>query len=188
MRPPPGGMPAHTLRTSAAQVRKIGSSCRGRKRRSGNDSGSPEVAVSADGDAGAAPAPPIAASAPWHGLESSAALRSRHCSAARVPGCTPEQCEMKSDLQEARIALICFALGCRACVGCGAVAAGGGETSAGAAAAGTASDTVAAALVRSAFWQDAESCAALARKQSRSSGLLGAIHEQCDTKSSSVQA
>ena len=213
MRPPPGGMPAQTLRTSPAQVRRIGNSCRDRKRRSVNNSGGGDAGASAaDGAPGAASVPvarpPRLASAPWHALDTSALLRSRHSSAARPPGCTPEQREIKSDLQAARMALICFALGCRA-VARGAAAATGGTSAAGggvAAAAGTAglvsvgaagaatdgaalgAGGAAAALVARTLWQDAESCDALARRQSRSSGLFGAIHEQCDTKSSSVQA
>jgi len=109
---------------------------------------------------------------------------------------------MKSDLQAVRIALICFALGCLVSVGRGAAAPGGGGTATvvgeagaepaggdGVTTAGAVSETgAAAAPARRTFWQAAESCAALARKQSRSSGLLGVIHEQCDTKSSSVQA
>ena len=181
MRPPPGGMPRHMLRTSAAQLRRIGSSCRGPKRRSGNDSGAVDAAVFDDGDLEASSAPvaepPRPASASWHLLETSAVLRSRHCSAARLLGCTPEQCEMKSDLQAARMALICFALGCRVSVGRGAAAPGGGGTAtvvgeAGAAeaaggdgltTAGAVSETgAAAAPVRRTFWQAAESCAASA--------------------------
>jgi hypothetical protein len=49
-----------------------------------------------------------------HGADNCAALRSRHCSASRPPGCTPEQCVMKSDRQACRIAAISSGLGCAA--------------------------------------------------------------------------
>jgi hypothetical protein len=61
---------------------------------------------------GAADAPPVmAATALLHGGESCAALRWRHCNAAAPPGCTPEQCDTKSERQAARIALVCRAVG-----------------------------------------------------------------------------
>jgi hypothetical protein len=98
---------------------------------------------------------------------------------------------MKSDLQEVRIALICFALGCPpAGFAWGVAEAGGGAATAaggvGAATVGAAGDggaaTVGAAtgvgvavvvVAPTAVWQPGESCAALARRQSRSSGLVG---------------
>ena len=111
---------------------------------------------------------------------------------------------MKSDRQAARMALICFELGRFAAAGgAGAAGAGGGGVAAagggtavaagggGAAAAGAADGagvSAAAGFALTAAWQPGESCPALARRQSRSSGLLGWIHEQCDMKSSSVQA
>ena len=57
-------------------------------------------------------APPVtAATALLHGGESCAALRWRHCNASAPPGCTPEQCDTKSERQAARIALVCRAVG-----------------------------------------------------------------------------
>src|SRR5262249_58204967 len=55
-----------------------------------------------------------------HGAESRVEFLCRHCSAAAPPGCTPEQCAMKSDRQAARMALSWWELGF-----CGPVAAGG---------------------------------------------------------------
>ena len=102
---------------------------------------------------------------------------------------------MKSDRQAERIALVCFAVGfCGAAgaalarvasgflaeAGClAAGATGGASTAAGVAAAGT--DC-------SALWQDDDRSAELAFRQSKTSGLLGAIHEQCAMKSFRVQA
>jgi hypothetical protein len=137
--------------------------------------------------------PPIAASAVWQDGETSAWLRSRHMSASRPPGCTPER-------QAARIALVCFAVGrfgaaalrggAGGAAGAGMVIAAGGGGAAGGAVTGGAAATggVAPAGPRTTFWQAGESSAALARRHSRSSGLPGWIQEQCDMKSLIVQA
>jgi hypothetical protein len=55
---------------------------------------------------------PTASSADLHGSDTLAALRLRHCSASRPPGCTPAQCDMKSERQDWRIAAICSGVGC----------------------------------------------------------------------------
>jgi hypothetical protein len=111
---------------------------------------------------------------------------------------------MKSVRHAARIALVCWAVGFfdAAAVEAGLDGAGalervacsgllrgadsrrvgsadGASVGAGIAAAGTDWSTV---------WQGADSAAALAFRQSSTSGLLGAIQEQCDMKSFSVQA
>src|SRR5262249_14695294 len=126
----------------------------------------------------------------------------KHLSAAGPPGCTPEQCAMKSDRHAARMALSCSLLGfCDA----GAAAAGAGLASrigsvrfaAGAGAAGAGCDVSAAgaertgtglaASVCTACWHAGERLDALPFRQSNNSGLFGAIHEQCAMKSSIVQ-
>jgi hypothetical protein len=102
---------------------------------------------------------------------------------------------MKSDRQAERMALSCFVLG-RFAVTDGWGAAGAGDGAATAAGgggvattgAGTGGVGAAVGLALTAVRQAGDSCAALARKHKRSSGLLGSIHEQCDVKSSSVQA
>ena len=105
---------------------------------------------------------------------------------------------MKSDRQAARMALSCFALGrCGAVAARGAAGAGRGAAAAAGGAvmgcavtggAATADGVAAAGVARTTFWQAGESPAALARRHSRSSGFPGAIQEQCDMKSLSVQA
>jgi hypothetical protein len=116
------------------------------------------------------------------------------------PGCTPEQCDTKSERQAARIALRCWLVGAWAVFA--AVAEGDeGETFArvgsdlfgrdagcswrlGSAGDGPAvldSDPTAAR-------QGGDSPAALAFRHSITSALLGEIQEQCAMKSSNVQA
>jgi hypothetical protein len=55
---------------------------------------------------------PTASSAVLHGADTLPALRLRHCSASLPPGCTPAQCDMKSERQDWRIAAICSGDGC----------------------------------------------------------------------------
>src|SRR5438045_6695566 len=101
---------------------------------------------------------------------------------------------MKSDRQELRIALICFALGCPGAVvawgvaeagGGAATRAGGGVVATVGAAGGGGATTVGAGVgvaavgvARTAAWQPGESWAALARRKRRSSGLVTWIHEK----------
>jgi hypothetical protein len=112
---------------------------------------------------------------------------------------------MKSDRQAARTVLSCWAVGfwgpvalwagtegdgAFVCAGLGVftvfvdgeagceISAGGAATAVGAAAAGRDCITV---------WQAGDNWAALAFRQSNSSGLVGAIQEQCAAKSLSVQ-
>ncbi len=123
MRPPPGGVPPHRPRASSMHSRKIANSSRGRSGRIAKLSAGAEGGAAAGGCAEAAGAPgAIAASAVRQRDETSALLRSRHCSASGPPGATPEQCEMKSERQAARMAPICWCVGRLA----GAAAGGGG--------------------------------------------------------------
>src|SRR4051794_26714735 len=64
--------------------------------------------VAADGAAGLGA---IALTAVRQAGESAAELRCRHCSASAPPGVTPEHFDMKSERQEARIALCCSGVG-----------------------------------------------------------------------------
>jgi hypothetical protein len=76
------------------------------------------LAAGSAAGAGAGSAPPAAgfgptaSSAALHGADTLPALRLRHCSASRPPGCTPAQCDMKSERQDWRIAAICSGDGC----------------------------------------------------------------------------
>ncbi len=155
-----------------------------------------------DDAAGALPPPPIAATALWQDPDSFAELPCRHCSAAAPPGGTPEQLAMKSDRQAAPMAAFSASLGGRA-----GDAAGGAEDAAGAVGSrgaadfllgfavvvlcsGSAAGACAAGGGRpcSADWQPGDKSDAFDRRQSRSSGSLGLIQEQCAMKSLSVQA
>ncbi len=214
IRPPPNGTPAQSDRTSTPQICTIASASRGRSigiGPMGATAGAAAAAGAPDGAAAPAPPPPpIAATALRHAADSCASLRLRHCNASAPPGCTPEQCDMKSDRHDARMAAFCCAVGfagaargrrgrrCRGrrCAGARRLCRlwlyrllgrrrlprrlswrrgrGGGRGAAG-------SDCTAA-------WQLGERSAALAFRHCRISGLFGAIQEQCDTKSLSVQA
>ena len=206
IRPPPNGTPAQNDRTSTPQICTIASASRGRSIGIGPIGATAGAAVAAgapDGAAAAPAPPPIAATALRHAAESCASLRLRHCKASAPPGCTPAQCDMKSDRHDARTAAFCCSVGAAA----GAAGAGGelaragsggfgstgflagaacraGAGSAGAAAAGgdAAGSDCTAAL------QLGERSAALPFRHNRISGLFGAIQEQCATKSLSVQA
>src|SRR6202035_875455 len=210
-RPPPNGTPAQSDRTSTPQICTIASAWRGRSIGIGPMGATAGAAVAAgapDGAAAAAPAlaAPLAVTALRQAAESRASLRLRRCNASAPPGCTPEQWDMKSDRHAARMAAFCCAVGA---AGAAAGAAGGGALaragsggfgSAGffagvACRAGSAGGAGAAAAGGGAAgrdcttaWQLGERSAALAFRHSRISGLLGAIQEQCATKSLSVQA
>ncbi|MFY9601361.1 MAG: hypothetical protein WB563_16385 [Pseudolabrys sp.] len=196
-------MPAHSICISSRQIRRRASASRGRSAgigASGAATGGGAFSdAAAGGEAGAPPA--IAATALLHGAESCAALRWRHWNALVPPGCTPEQCDTKSERQAARIALRCCVVGGWAVFA--AVAAGDeGEGLARVGSdlfvrdagcsrrAGSADDGAAVVLDgdATALRQAGESPAALAFRQSTTSGLLGEIQEQCAMKSSSVQA
>ena len=191
MRPPPDGMPAHSGRISRPHIRRIASASRGRSVGIGASGATAGDVAFPDGVAdGAADAPPVTATtALWHGGESCAALRWRHCNAAAPPGCTPEQCETKSERQAARIALVCWAVGFWGVVA--AVVEGDeGDTLARAGSTGfriagcswcpgsvgDVSTAVGVAVIESnptAVRQAGERSAALAFRQSITSGLLG---------------
>jgi len=201
-RPPPNGTPAQSDRTSTPQICTMARASRGRSIGIGPMGATAGAAAAAGGPAGAAEGalPPIAATALRHAAESCASLRLRHCSASAPPGCTPEQCDMKSDRHDARTAVFCSAVGAAAGAGAGGALVRAGSTgfgstgflagaacfagSAGAAAAGGG----AAGSACTAAWQLGERSAALAFRHCRISRLFGAIQEQCDTKSLSVQA
>lgn len=150
-------------------------------------------AVGAEAAAGAplgAPAP-IAATALLHDGESLAELRCRHCSASAPPGCTPAQFDMKSERQDERMAAVCASVGLAGAAAAGAEAAGAAvacDGSAGFLAGAAVAGLALGAGVPSAAWQPGESFAAFALRQGRISGLVGAIEEQCATRSLSVQA
>jgi hypothetical protein len=208
MRPPPSGVPAHSVLASARQICRIASASRGRIIGIGPIGAAPGGAAAAGAPAsGAVPPPPMAATALWHRRERLAALRCRHCNASLPPGCTPEQCAMKSDRHAARMAAFCCSVG-GAAAAAGAAAGGalgrGGSTGfligstrrvgsggGGAGDTGFGSPTVGVAGAGSdctAAWQPGESSAALAFRHSRISGLVGAIQEQCAMTSLSVHA
>lgn len=93
------------------------------------------------------------------------------------------------------MALICFELGPAAAAGAaggggGAAAAADDGAGAGAAAASAGAGGAVTVLgsIRTIDRQLGDSCAALARRHSKSSGFVGAIHKQWEVKSSSVQA
>lgn len=67
--------------------------------------------------AGAAGGDMVAPTAVLQDDESLATLRCRHSRASRPPGCTPEQFAMKSERQDARMALACADVGCCAWAG-----------------------------------------------------------------------
>ena len=211
-RPPPNGTPAQSDRTSTPQICTIASASRGRSigiGPMGATAGAAVVAGAPDGAAAGAP-PPIAATALRHAAESCVSLRLRHCNASAPPGCTPEQWDMKSDRHAARTAAVCCAVGfaargCGAAGAAGAAGAGGALARAGSAGFGSTGFLAGAACFTgsagaaaagggaagsdcTAAWQLGERSAALAFKHCRISGLFGAIQEQCDTKSLSVQA
>src|SRR5580692_8684351 len=207
--PPPNGTPAQSERTSTPQICTIASASRGRSIGIGpiGATAGAAVAAGAPPDGAAAGAPPLmAATALRHAADSCASLRLRHCSASAPPGCTPEQCDMKSDRHEARTAAFCCAVGAaaEAAGAAGAAGAGGALVRAGstgfgstgflagaacfAGSAGVAAAGGAVGSACSAAWQLGERSVALAFRHNRISGLFGAIQEQCATKSLSVQA
>src|SRR5262249_56541135 len=100
------------------------------------------------------------------GAETRAAFCCKHLSAAGPPGCTPEQCAMKSDRHAARMALSCSLLGF--CDAASVAAAGAGLASrigsvrfaAGAGAAGAGCDVSAAGAGRTGAGAAASECTA----------------------------
>jgi hypothetical protein len=202
--PPPNGTPAQSERTSTPQICTIASASRGRSIGIGPIGATAGAAVAAgappDGAAAGAP-PPMAATALRHAAESYASLRLRHCSASAPPGCTSEQCDMKSDRHDARTAAFCCSVGAAAGAveGGGALACAGsagfgsagflaGDACRGGSAGAAAASGGAAGSACIAAWQLGERSAALPFRHCRISGLFGAIQEQCATKSLSVQA
>lgn len=187
MRPPPDGRPAHNDRISSPQIRKIARASRGRSAGIGASGAATGDTAFSEGAAGGEVVfpPVIAATAILHGGDSSAALRWRHCNALTPPGCTPEQCDTKSERQAARIALVCLAVGFPGAPAAlvGAVE-GGTLACAGSGFLGCAAGCswrpgwleVGVGIVDSdptAVWQGGERAAALAFRQSTTSGLLG---------------
>src|SRR5580704_4250189 len=209
-RPPPNGTPAQSDRTSTPQICTIASASRGRSIGTGPIGATAGAAVAAgapDGAAAAPAPPPIAATALRQAADNCASLRLRHCNASAPPGCTPEQRDMKSARHDARTAAVCCAVGFAGATAAGAAGAAGTAGAGGALArggsagfgstgflagaacrAGSAAGGGAAGRACTAAWQLGERSAALAFRHCRISGLFGAIQEQCDTKSLSVQA
>jgi hypothetical protein len=151
--------------------------------------------VTVAGVAGGATLPPAAglpsaATAVRQLDDSLADLEARHCKAALPPGCTPEQCAMKSDRQAERIAAVWAAVGAPGVAADVAFARAGGffvgstgcADSAGAVVAVGAGSPVTADL------HPGDKSVAFARRQSTISGLVGAIQEQCAAMSSNVHA
>src|SRR5262245_13261212 len=132
----------------------------------------------------------MAASAVWHGAETRAAFCCKHLSAAGPPGCTPEQCAMKSDRHAARMALSCSLLGfCDAAsvaaAGAGLAAAAGGcglsaEPLVGRGAIGT---LAAGTMALTAVLQDADNLASLRLRHSNAFLPPGCTPEQLAMKS-----
>jgi hypothetical protein len=184
MRPPPGGMPTHSERASASQTERIASARRGSIGGIGESGAT--VGVTAAGDAAAAGAagPPLTATtAVLQAGESDAALLCRHCNASAPPGCTPEQCDMKSERHADPMALVCDAVGL---AGTAAVA-GGGAAAVGAA--GSVPPPVSAVgeeplpIAATAFRHFVESLAALRCRQASASAPPGCTPEQFAMKS-----
>ncbi len=193
--PPPGGTPPHSVRASLLQIATMTSRWRGSMKGFGVRGATAGVAAlpaGADAVAGAGAAPPpMAATALWQDGESLAVLRCRHCSAAAPPGCTPAHSDRKSERHAERTAAVCASLGVTGAAAAGAGAAGAAvmrEGSAGFLAGAAIAGFAADAGVPSAAWQAGDSFAALALRQDRISGLLGAIEGQCATRSLSAQA
>lgn len=123
--------------------------------------------------------------------DSLAELEARHCKAALPPGCTPEQCAMKSDRQAERIAAVWAAVGAPGIGADVAFARAGGFFVGSTGCAGSAGAVVTAVDAGSPVTADLhpdDKSVAFARRQSTISGLVCAIQEQCAAMSSNVHA
>src|SRR5947209_7114341 len=126
MRPPPGATPAHKVRMSPPQAERItNSSSRGSIGRSTMTTGAAAGAAPPAAGAAAAGAVSLLAGSLFGSAEASIAFTAlwqpddrldmflaRHCNAASPPGCTLEQCAMKSERQADLTASFCASVGC----------------------------------------------------------------------------